>query len=29
MTIYINSDYKCYVSAADGRRANRNTTCLV
>ena len=21
MTIYIDSDYKCYVSAADGRRA--------
>ena len=21
MTIYINDDYKCYVSAADGRRA--------
>lgn len=21
MTIYINSDYKCYVSASDGRRA--------
>lgn len=21
MTIYIDSDYKCYVSAAEGRRA--------
>ncbi len=28
MTIYIDSDYKCYVSDAEGRRANRNTTCL-
>lgn len=25
MTIYIDSDYKCYVSAADGRRAIETT----
>lgn len=26
MTIYIDSDYKCYVSAADGRRAIETDT---